>query len=98
MKLLRPYAVYWLDPAGSRNDSDVEPVPSVTVGFIVDQDEHRIRIASELGWDAQVKELEGREYTAIQRAVIFAIKALPRVYNPQAVFDEARARAGKAAA
>jgi hypothetical protein len=87
---LRPYAVYWLDPAGSRNDAGVEPVPSVTIGFIVDQDTHRVRLASELGQDGQG--LEGREYTAIQRAVIFAIKPLPRVWDPLVVFDEARLR------
>lgn len=87
---LRPYAIYWLDPAGDRNDEHVEPVPSVTLGFVVAQNDHRIRIASEMGQHA---ELEGREYTVIQRAVIYAIKPLPRIHNPRVIFEVARARA-----
>lgn len=95
--MLRPYAVYWLDPAGSRNDSDVTPVPSVTLGFVVEQTEEFVRLASEEGWDAEDQEFEGREFTVIPRRAVFAVKPLPRLHAPQDVYAEARRRAKGAA-
>lgn len=91
--MLRPYAVYWLDPAGSRNDDDVTPVASVTLGFVVEQNDEFVRIAGEEGWDAEESELEGREFTVIPRRSIFAIKPLDRVHLPQDVYAEAKRRA-----
>lgn len=75
----QPVAVYWLDACGSREDQAVDPIPSVTLGFITEMTDQKLTVASELNED------EPRDFTTIPRGMVICVKKLRKIHTPQDV-------------
>ncbi len=48
---MRLVKVTWLDAQFSLDDTEIEPVVMQTVGYLLEQDEGEVRVASEKGGD-----------------------------------------------
>ena len=86
--MLEPVAVYWLDAAGHRHDEDLQPIPTVTFGIIVEVTEEFVRLAAESGGPASDR--EDSDFTVIPRGMVLAIKHLTKVQPPVAVYEYVR--------